>query len=167
MTEGKTRLFQYFDRLSLWTNIISSWGLFVLMALGIISILLRLAGVGLSGVVNLTTYLMVAVVYLSLAYAQLREQHVRVDFFVSRIHGKPGLILTVLASLLALIACLITLWGSWKYAWASLVIRERMDGAPFYPIYPTKIILSVGLTVLCLQLVADVVKIFNQYRHKV
>jgi len=163
--KGIMRLVIVIDKISSWGNLISSWGLFVLMGMGIVSVGLRWAGFPLSGAINLSIYLLVAVIYLSLAYTQLREQHVAVDLIVSRLQGKPRRIIIITAVFLSMVACLFMVWSSWGFAWMSWVARERMDGAPFYPIYPSKIALAVGVSILCMQLAADFIRVVSKYRH--
>ncbi len=151
-------------QISFWANLISSWGLFVLMCMGIVSIGLRWAGFPLGGAINLSVYLLVAVIYFSLAYAQSQGQHVAVEFVVSRIRGNFRMLIIIIGLFISLVACAFLVWSGCESAWMSWAIRERMDGAPFYPIYPSKIALGIGLIVLWIQLLADFIKEIRKYK---
>lgn len=164
--ENVKSLVKLLEKLSILVHLVSSWGLFVLMGIGIAAVTVRWAGYGLSGAINLSIYFLVSIVYLSLAYTQLRGQHVALELFVTRVHGRMRAVLMIVALALSLLASTFMAWSSWGYAWSSWIAKERMEGAPFYPIYPGKIALAIGITVLWLQLLADLIKTADQLRQQ-
>jgi len=131
---------------------------FVIMALMIVGIITRILGMPLSGITNLSESMLVVVIYLSIAYTQQTKQHVAVEFFITILRGRKKVILNVINVLIPLFICSIFIFTSWDYALDSWEVKEKMDGAPFYPIYPPKIAIAVGISLLWLQLLADLLR---------
>lgn len=158
MEKGIIKFVKLIDKFSRMVNLLSAWGLFLLMAIGIVSIVLRIAGYGLQGAINLSVYVLVAIVYLAFAYSQSQKQHIAVEIVVSKLKGKPKKVLAVVAVILAFAATSFMLWTTFSFGWESWVIREKMDGYPYYPVYPAKIAVVIGIFVLWLQVIADFFK---------
>jgi TRAP-type mannitol/chloroaromatic compound transport system permease small subunit len=131
---------------------------FVVMALMIVGIITRILGAPLSGITNLSESMLVVVIYLSIAYTQQTKDHVIVEFFIATLRGRKKVLLNIINVLIPFFICSIFIYTSWDYALDSWGMRERMDGAPFYPIYPPKIAIAVGISLLWLQLLADLLR---------
>ena len=143
-----------------------AWCIFGLMVTGIVGIITRFAGAPLSGIVSLSVFIFIGTVYLSFAYAQVRDNHVAVHLLISRLPSKHRLVMKSVIAFLSAIACFFLVWATWPYAWDSLMIGERMHGEPFYPIYPAKICVAIGASIFFLQLIADFVKSLRSLRGK-
>jgi len=83
---------------------------------------------------------------------------VAVEFLISRLPKTPKKILNMINLIIPLAICTILIFISWSFALESWHMREKMDGAPFYPIYPPKIAIAVGISLLGLQLLADLLR---------
>jgi TRAP-type C4-dicarboxylate transport system permease small subunit len=154
------------ERISTLANYVGMSCIFVLMILGIVGIVARFAGAPLSGILSLSVFMLVGSVYLSMAYAQLRKSHVAVEFLVTKLHTTPRLFLRTISTLLTAVACLILVRACWPYAWASWRADECMHGEPFYPIYPSKLSVAVGVSILLIQVIADIAKAVRSLRVK-
>lgn len=143
------------DRIARTINVISMVTFFVIMLLTIVGIILRILGEPLSGLTNLSESLLIIAIYCGVAYAQQVKQHVAVEFLISRLTKCPKKILSIINLIIPLGICTILIFICWDYALESWQLREKMDGAPFYPIYPPKIAIAVGISLLWLQLLAD------------
>lgn len=146
------------DRIARTINVISMVIFFVIMLLTIIGIVMRFLGSPLSGLTNLSESLLVIAIYCGVAYAQQVKQHVAVEFLISRLSKTPKKILNVINLIIPLGICIILIFISWSFALESWHMREKMDGAPFYPIYPPKIAIAVGISLLGLQLLGDLLR---------
>lgn len=155
------------ERLSSAIGHFGAWCIFGLMIIGIVGVITRFAGVPLSGILSLSVFIFVAAVYVSLAYTQVRNNHVAVDLFISRLSSKHRLVMKSVTTFLSFVACFFLFWATWSYAWDSLIIGERMDGEPYYPIYPVKICIAIGVTIFFLQMIADFVKSVQSLRTKI
>lgn len=132
---------------------------FILMLMNIINIVARLAGAPMSGITNLGEFMLVGAIFLSLAYCQVRKQHLFIELFLTRLTGMARRSVDIVNMLLSLAVCAVLVWLGWILASESFIAKERITGAPFYPIYPAKIALFVGVCLLTLQLLADFIKI--------
>lgn len=156
-------LIKLIDRLSYAGCLLSQASVFVLMLLGLAVVLMRkFTSYPFLGGINLCTFFLVGLVYLSLAQVQREKGHIMVDILIAAL--QDGGLKTVLAFIQLLFSLIITViigWASWDFALQSFEFRERIDGAPFYPLYPIKIVVAIGISLLLLQLVADLVNGFR------
>lgn len=149
------RLIRGIERSTRAVNVLSMVTIAVIMGMTVAGIVLRLSGVPFSGFTNLSESLLVIAVYLSLAYAQQMKQHVSVELLLASLGDKAREVLSAFNLIVALAICSLILYTSWDYALDAWKIMERMDGAPFFPIYPPKFAIALGVTFLWLQLAAD------------
>ena len=152
------RLLRYIDRLALAINYVSMVTIVVIMGMTVAGIAFRFAGIPLMGLTNLSESMLVMAVYLSVAYAQQKHQHVSVELFVMKMNDRVKSVLATFHPVIGLLICSVILYTSWQYALDSCRIGERMDGAPFYPIYPPKVAIAFGMTCLWLQLLAEFIR---------
>jgi TRAP-type C4-dicarboxylate transport system permease small subunit len=136
--------------------------LFIIMGLTVSGVICRIMGVPISGITNLSESLLVIGIYLGTAYAQKQRQHVAVEFLLASLNRGGRKVLGIVDLIVALLITSIVILASWDYAFQSWGIKERMDGAPFYPIYPPKIAIAIGMTLLGIQLLCDVIQAMFQ-----
>lgn len=147
------------DRLSYIAFVLAVSLIFIIMLMNIINIGARLSGAPMSGITNLGEFLLVGTIFLSLAYCQVRKQHLFIELFLTRMTGKVRRGFDIINMFLSLAVCGVLVWLSWTLASESFIAGERITGAPFYPIYPGKIALFVGVCLLTFQLLADLIRI--------
>ena len=149
------RYIVYVDRVTRAANSVAMITILLIMVLTLVGIATRLVGIPFSGVTNLSESLLVVAVYFSVAYTQQGKQHISVELLQASLSERNRRILEVVNILIALVICGVIVDTSWHYAIRSWTLRERMDGAPFYPIYPPKIAVALGMSFLWVQLFAD------------
>ena len=94
--------------------------------------------------------------FLVLAYTQRENGHVRIDFLVERLPGKSRHYTELAALTLTLIVCLIFLWQSILQSSLAITMRLYTSGIMEYPLWPARVLVSVGLLFLCVRLVLQV-----------
>jgi len=146
---------QWIDRSIRVINSLSMLTIVLIMGMTVAGIVLRVSGIPFSGLTNLSESLLVIAVYFSLAYAQQKKQHVSVELLLASLNEKARNAVSAFNLIVALAICSLILYTSWDYALDAWRIREKMDGAPFFPIYPPKVAIAFGVTFLWLQLAAD------------
>ena len=109
----------------------------------------------LSGTSEATETLMVLVVFLALAGAHARREHVAVDLLTSRLRAGTRLWLDVFAQSLMVVFFALLVWQAWRLGLASYAIRETAAGILPFPVYPAKLALAIGATLAAMQAAAE------------
>lgn len=143
---------------------LGSWlagaSLLVMMVIGAVDIVgTKFFNQPVHGALEITETLMVFGAFLGLAQIQANRQHIVVDLLTSRAGSASRRRLDFLAELLTLGVFLLIAWQGWVLGLASLEIREYAPGLLQFPIYPSKLALAVGATLIALQTGLDVIRI--------
>lgn len=112
-------------------------------------------GRSLAGAQEVTEQLMVAVVYLGMAFALQRREHVAVAICTSSlpIRAAAGVRLLGQFLMLALVAWMI--WRTGLQAWKAYLIGEVRFGLLQVPVWPARAAIPVGLAAFFLQSLLD------------
>jgi TRAP-type transport system small permease protein len=111
------RLTAQFERLTRWLHYLSGALLIGLMVLTVVNILGRwLFDTPLPGAVELTEIGMVAIVFMGLAYAQVRGDHIRVDLLYEQLGPRGRRVLGLFAALVSFATVAVLTWRLWAYA---------------------------------------------------
>ena len=108
------------------------------------------------GVYTLCEMLIVAIVYLAIAYVQQQKSHVRVDVFIDHLQGPPRLAFELATLVLALVGFSLMTWQAGLLAWDAWVTGDYAMGLIEYPFWPTKFAMTLGIGVLCLRFITDI-----------
>jgi TRAP-type C4-dicarboxylate transport system permease small subunit len=148
-----SRFIRRLSTLGAWVAAVS---LVVMMFLNAGDILgTKLVNQPLPGTSEGTETLMVLVVFLALAEAHARREHVAVDLLTSRLGARSRHWLDVFAQALMVGLFVLLLWEAWRLGLASYAIREAAAGIVTFPLYPSKLALALGATLMALQAATD------------
>ena len=132
--------------------------IFSLMCLVVADVLGRkLFNAPIQGAIEVTELTLVVIVYLSVAYVQGRRDHIRLELFSSRTSESVLRRLDFLSLLISLVICLIITWRIGLFAWESFTTDDHTMGLVEIPIWPSKVAVFFGFTLLSLRLVIDIV----------
>jgi len=141
-----------------WLSYGSAIILGVLFLLTATDVILRyLFNCPMSGVYELTGYLLLAIICLSIAYLQGKRGHIALEFLVSRLPPKPRLALDIFALHIGLMLFAALAYRSWLAAWTSWMMKEFSPGIAAFPMYPFRFLVPLGAGLMCLRLVMDIV----------
>ncbi len=99
-------------------------------------------------------------------YALLKEGHVAMDAFVSRMSLRGRAVTALVTSLLFFFGIGILAWQSGIAAWDSFLMREEVNSVWKPPLYPLKILWPIGVFLLLLQGVAGFIRNFDKAKSK-
>jgi C4-dicarboxylate transporter DctQ subunit len=116
-----------------------------------------LLGAGTKWVVEYTGYLVVAIVFLGLAYVQKDHEHALVDFVLTRLSRKIQRLVTVIGLFLFLLYSVFLGIFGWQTSMRSFTLQTTSRTAVDVPIWPYQLLIPLGLALLSLQLFRDVV----------
>lgn len=151
-------LVKWSQKVMFWLHVVAASFIGVLMFMTVTDVVRRtITGKGVMGVVDITQFIMVIIVFLSLAYTQVRDRHIKVDLLTSRLRGKKQAVTNVVALLIgAGVVSLITWQGSWDtlYAWEIGEWRYG-PGAVWMYTWPVRLMVPLGGFWLLVRLLID------------
>lgn len=120
----------------------------------------------LKGVLEVSEFLLAAMVFLGIAYTQSVRGHIRVDMLVSRFSRRTQLIVDTVVQILGLFILVLIVWQSAQHAAFTMKMKETTDLLKI-PIAPFKFLVPLGVLVLCLELIVDLLDHISELRGKV
>ena len=107
---------------------------------------------------ELSCYLVVAMGYLSAAFTELKGRHIRIDFLYDRMKGKTKLVADIIISAVGLLWSSVLVWQGSLIAFHSLATNARSETIMKWPLFPVQVMVPIGATLLCLVLIAKIVR---------
>ncbi len=130
---------------------ISGWLLTIITFLLVLNLVTRFFEVDVEGLLEMTTFTFLAVIYLGLAYSEEHDEHIKVNYFLSRAPKKLRFAMNVFNYLLAVVIGGILTYAAAETAIDAFVSRESVPGTTPLPTFPVKVIIFIGLTFFFLQ----------------
>lgn len=110
------------------------------------------AGRSVAGVTELSEVMMVAIVFLSLAFAERRGAHVSMTLVRRKLRPRAAAILNGLGLLVMIIVVGWMVWVTAGRAWESFLQQEFRFGLVRVPIWPARIAIVLGLAAYLVEL---------------
>ena len=146
------------DRLNEIGAVLSGVALLIMMIMGACDVFLgKVFNTPVPGTFEATEALMVVSAFLAIAYNQQVRGHIKVELFTSRMSPRLQLKFEAFNFLLSSIFFFLLTWQGWRFAIVSLKVREYESGLIAFPVYPAKLLLALGLTLMTLQCVRDLI----------
>lgn len=93
-------------------------------------------------------------------YAILHHSHVNVDILYSRFSPRVKAIIDVITAVVFFLFAVVLVWQGGQYAWHSVELQQT-TGSPWNPpVYPVKIMIPIGASLLLLQGIAKFIRDF-------
>lgn len=118
------------------------------------------------GTLEITEFIMVALVYFTLAHTQAIKGHIKVEFLLALMSRTKRLILELITYLLGLMVFALVTWQVWMSFIDSWQIREETVGQIPFPIYPAKLTIPIGCFLLCLRFAVDLARVLKELTRK-
>ena len=115
-------------------------------------------GRGLPSTYPLVQNLMVVVIFLALAQAQVEKQHIRITFLADKLPGGLRVALDYLVYLVAVIFIFGMLWGGSVTLLESLATKEYFQGSIPIPVYPARLAVVIGSGFLLIRFVYELIQ---------
>lgn len=119
-----------------------------------------LANRSIPGASEVAVVLLVALVFLGFAAAESKGENFSVTLLVQALKPRTRRVLHVVANLLSLAAIALLAWFSWTRGIASTLASEASYGTISFPVWPSRLLIAFGLTMLALQIVAGLLNDF-------
>ena len=85
------------------------------------------------------------------AWAMVEDRHVRIDVFYHNFSIRKRAIVDICMYPFFALYVIVMLWASSNYAWESIKVRETTMSPWDPPLYPMKIVMTLGLVLLLVQ----------------
>ena len=108
------------------------------------------------GVIEYSEVMMVAVIYLGLAYAQRKGDHIGVDIFTTRMPERVAQLVKATGLIIVSLALLWMAWETFLVAQRSVASGEYRFGLARVPIWPARITIPLGILVMVLEVAFDI-----------
>jgi TRAP-type mannitol/chloroaromatic compound transport system permease small subunit len=131
--------------------------LVALMVLGAIDVIGRyLLDMPIKGCYGISELLLVGIVFFAWPYTQSVGGNVKVDVFFKGFRPRIQSVVGAISSIIAICIFGIMVWQSALKAHESIESYEFVDVVGV-PVYPFQFFVTIGVSVLCLQLIADLI----------
>lgn len=154
------RLIRAIDLFTEWTGKLFSWVIALLVGLSVYEVITRrLLGSPTIWTHEVLGYIFGAHVMLAVGYTLLHNEHVNVDFIVSRFSEKRQALIDVLAFIVFLGPLLyVLLTQGYAFAARAWAVLERAPSAFNSPVYPAKTLIPVGALLLTIQAFSHLIR---------
>jgi len=105
--------------------------------------------------------MMVVVVFLAISLAQSRRSHIQVELVINLLPGGLKKALEVLHHVLSAALFALIAWFGWQAGLHSFNVGEFAAGLINYPIWPARLVLAFGATLMIVQCLLDLAALFS------
>lgn len=142
-------------RIEKFTALISGFGIFLLMLIGVAHVLGRkFFNLPIFGYIDIVEIMMSFLVFLGLAYTERLGGHIRMELFVRALKGRWLALFEILGVVLGLATVGVLLVYSWDHAMRALYLGDSSIDAQL-PLWPSKIVVPVALAMLFVRLLVS------------
>ena len=138
-------------------NIISGVFLFLMMAVTVFNVLLRIPFNSMRGITELVSYSFVVVIFFSMGFTAITKSNVDVDILTSKFSKIARKITASIISLLSLIIWIVITWQNSVYSFGQWQLGEYSPVLDV-KLWPVRLALVVGCIVFCIVLLIDLLK---------
>lgn len=167
MDGGVRRFDQLVARISKSIGVLAAIGVIGILLTMVLNVTMRVSGRGsLAGSYELIETAVVAVTFLGLPLAERTRANVRIDLVTSKMSKLWAGRSRMLSGLLALLVTLLLAVASWQVLIHSVDTYEVRQGIVAFPLWPARLAVAVGFTVLFLEFVCTLLKGFARVDDK-
>lgn len=141
---------------------VSGWLLTIITFLLVLNLVTRFFGIVVEGLLEMTTFVFLAVIYLGLAFSEENDEHIKVSYFITRASKKLRFALNIFNYSLAIFIGGILTYAAAETAVDAFISKESVPGTSPLPTFPVKIIIFIGLAFFFLQTVMHLYNIIRK-----
>lgn len=148
---------EWVGKLSALLAMLAAVATLVMMVTMIADVVNRLMGNGsLKGAYELSAMLLVVIVFLGFAYSERTETNVRVTLGTSRMPYPVARVFRLVGGFVSVVVVAIFTRATWDQALVSIDRGEFTQGIIDFPVWPTKLVIAIGFTLLTVECVLGV-----------
>lgn len=148
-----TKVGAWIERVALGGVVVGSAAVVLTMLLIVADVLGRKFFKSVPGALELSEGLMIVIIFMPAAYVALRKGHIFIDAVTMHLPRNVQIILDAFSAVFGLVLFGIIAWMSWGVAWQAFQIGEYRVGLVSIPIWPFRMVFSIGYWLLCIALI--------------
>jgi len=164
---GAARGWRWLEKIIVVLGVIATVSIIILMILTTVDVVMRyIFGNPIKGAYEVSEMFFLTAVFLGLSYTQLFREHVNADLLVNRLSKHTNLILETIMLLLALFIYVLFSWKGMEAFWSSFMEGEYRWGLIRIPLWPARLMVPLGVSVLCLRFIGEIIINFRKLFRK-
>jgi|HigsolmetaAR203D_1030402.scaffolds.fasta_scaffold01682_9 TRAP-type C4-dicarboxylate transport system permease small subunit len=153
----------YFRKVELFLLAISCISMFGVMVLVTIDVLLRnLFNRPIIGVFEIVSISLIGIIVFGFSYVQSTREHIIIEVFTQKLPMRYQNVLNVCGCLIGLFVFGILAWLSVDYTISSYQNREYTMGLLRIPLWPSKLLMAIGMVVFSVRLLLDTLQMLSR-----
>jgi TRAP-type C4-dicarboxylate transport system permease small subunit len=162
-----TKAAQFLLRTNLFCGLLSGLALLLMMVAGAADVigtnldLLGLPSQPIPAAFEFMATMMVVTVFLATSLGQARRSHIQVEALVKILPGPLFRIVTVIQHGLSALFWGLIAWYGWKSGLHSVSVGEYATGLVNFPIWPARLVLGFGATLMFVQCIFDLLSVYS------
>mgnify|MGYP001294745063 CR=1 FL=1 len=153
----------YFRKVELFLLAISCISMFGVMVLVTIDVLLRnLFNRPIIGVFEIVSISLIGIIVFGFSYVQSTREHIIIEVFTQKLPMRYQNVLNVCGCLIGLFVFGILAWLSVDYTISSYQNREYTMGLLRIPLWPSKLLMAIGMVVFSVRLLLDPLQMLSR-----
>ncbi|MFC1533842.1 TRAP transporter small permease [Thermodesulfobacteriota bacterium] len=133
-------------------------GMVALVVIGIVS---RLTGIQASGIIQISAFILIAIVFLPLAVVTRTGSHISVQIVSERFSPRVRKIASICSGLLAGAAVILIAVLCWQLFFETLKSGSVTVGSPHIPLWIPQLPIVFGMSLIGIRIVIELIKIFR------
>ena len=141
---------------------ISGWSLSIIMLLLVLNLVTRFAGMPIQGLLEISTFVFLALIYLGLSHCEENDEHIKVRAVIKRVPIKVANGLNIFNYILAIVIGSIITYAAGDAALDAFRTGESVPGTAPLPTYPVKVAIFIGTLAFVAFAVLHLINLFKK-----
>ena len=146
------------DMISRFLSWISGAAIVIMMVLMVADAIGRKIVGSVPGGYYTTLAILIMVLFFPQGYAQMRKAHITIDLVTSKLNKKTQKVFSIVTTFMAVFFYGVVTWAGLLKAIESTRVKEEWMGAIFFPAWPFRWAIPIGLGVFTLQLIKTLIE---------
>lgn len=141
---------------------ISGWFLSIITFLLVLNLITRFFGVPIQGLLELSTAVFIAVIYLGISHCEEIDDHIKVNAILKRVPQKVRDVLYIFNYTLAIVVGGMITYAAFRSARDSFLSAEAVPGTAPLPVAPVRFVIFIGVLAFVLQSIVHLTQVLKR-----
>lgn len=158
--QGLLKLSRAIDAMNTRIGRIVAWAIFLAVVISTANAIVRkVFSTSSNAWLEMQWILFGAVFLICASWTLVANEHIRIDVVSSLLSKRTRNVIDVIGHAFFLMPItLVMMWYSWPFFWRSMLQNEQSTNAGGLPVYPPKLLVPLGFTLLFIQAISELIK---------